>query len=63
LRHPYTRIELVQDEIGVSRPTATRKIDELAESGMLFKDREGRNNYHINQPLIALSVDREREAG
>ena len=62
-RHPYTRIEFVQEEIGVSRPTATKYLDELAESGMLFKHREGRNNYYINQPLVALFVDREPEAG
>lgn len=61
-RHPYTRIEFVQEEIGVSRPTATKYLDELAESGMLFKHREGRNNYYINQPLVALFVDREPEA-
>ncbi|WP_341712574.1 hypothetical protein [Erythrobacter sp.] len=58
-RHPYTRIEFVQKEIGVSRPTATKYLDELAGSGMQFKHREGRNNYYIDQPLVALFEDRE----
>ena len=58
-RHPYTRIEFVQDELGVSRPTATKYLDELAVSGLLFKHRAGRNNYYINRPLVALFVDRE----
>jgi Fic family protein len=58
-RHPYTRIEFVRDELGVSRPTATKYLDELAGSGLLLKHRAGRNNYYINQPLVALFVERE----
>ncbi|WP_336952353.1 Fic family protein [Sphingobium aromaticivastans] len=58
-RHPYTRIEFVQQELNVSRPTATKYLDELAESGMLLKHRAGRNNYYINQPLVELFVERE----
>ena len=56
-RHPYTRIEYVQTELGVSRPTATKYLDELAEGGLLNKHRIGRNNYYINQRLVALFVD------
>jgi len=58
-RHPYTRIEFVQQELGVSRPTATRYLDELADGGVLIKLRAGRNNYYINQPLVELFIDRE----
>jgi Fic family protein len=58
-RHPYTRIDFVQHELSVSRPTATKYLDELAEGGLLLKHREGRNNYYINEPLVALFVDRE----
>lgn len=58
-RHPYTRIDFVQNELSVSRPTATKYLDELAESGLLLKHREGRNNYYINEPLVALFVDRD----
>ena len=58
-RHPYTRIDFVQSELGISRPTATKYLDELAESRLLFKHRSGRNNYYINQPLVALFVERE----
>lgn len=55
-RHPYTRIEYVQTDLGVSRPTATKYLDELAEGGLLLKQRIGRNNYYINQRLVALFV-------
>lgn len=57
-RHPYTRVEYVQNELNISRPTATKYLDELAASGLLLKHRVGRNNYYINQPLVALFVDR-----
>lgn len=56
-RHPYTRIEYVQTELNVSRPTATKYLDELAARDLLTKHRVGRNNYYINQRLVALLVD------
>ena len=58
-RHPYTRIEFVQDELGVSRPTATKYLDDLARSGLLHKHRAGRNNYYINEPLVRLFAEQD----
>ena len=52
--HPYTRVEFVQRELGVSRLTATKYLDVLAADGVLEKIRKGRNNYYINRPLLAL---------
>lgn len=60
-RHPYTRVEFVQQELDVSRPTATKYLDQLAASGLLLKHRAGRNNYYINQRLVALFVERNQE--
>ena len=56
-RHPYTRIEYVEKELSVSRPTATKYLDTLAVAGFLDKQRIGRNNYYMNQRLVALFVD------
>ncbi len=56
-RHPYTRIDYVQSDLGVSRPTATKYLDDLAAGGLLHKQRSGRNVYYINQRLVALFVD------
>ncbi|ARS29412.1 Fic family protein [Sphingomonas sp. KC8] len=56
-RHPYTRIDYVQNELSISRPTATKYLDELVEGGLLIKQRIGRNNYYINQRLVALFVE------
>lgn len=52
--HPYTKVEFVQRELGVSRLTATRYLDTLANDGVLHKRRIGRTNYFINRPLYAL---------
>ncbi|MDJ0979532.1 MAG: Fic family protein [Erythrobacter sp.] len=58
-RHPYTRIEYVQNELGVSRPTAAKYLDELAAAGVLRKHRSGRNNYYINEPLVQLFLSED----
>lgn len=59
-RHPYTRIDYVQSDLDVTRQTAARYLDQLAETGLLVKHQSGRNNYYINAPLVALFTDRER---
>jgi Fic family protein len=56
---PYTKISLMQAELGVSRLTATRYLDRLAEAGVLEKRRVGRTNYYVNVPLVeVLTEDR-----
>lgn len=59
-RHPYTRIEFVQKELGVSRQTASRYLEQLAGSGFVEKHHEGRNNYYINSPLVGLLMEVSR---
>lgn len=56
-RHPYTRIDLVQREIGKTRQTTAKYLDELCEGGLLSKHRLGKSNYYINDPLAALFRD------
>lgn len=53
-RHPYTKIEFLMDELMVSRPTATKYIELLAENGFLEKEKIGRSNFYINTPLYQL---------
>lgn len=53
-RHPYTRIEFLQNDLGVTRQTAARYLDQLAAAGFVEKHQQGRNNYYINTPLIDL---------
>ena len=53
-RHPYTRIEFLQNDLGITRQTAARYLDQLAEAGFVEKHQQGRNNYYINTPLMVL---------
>ena len=53
-RHPYTKIEFVQIDLKVTRQTAARYLDTLAEHGFVEKHRAGKNNYYINTPLVRL---------
>ena len=59
-QHPYTKIEFMQDELKVSRPTATKYLEELTASGVLAKEKRGRSNYYINTALWAILIA-ERE--
>lgn len=52
--HPYTKIDFVQRELGVSRITATKYLDALAEGGFVRKQKIGRGNYYINLALNAV---------
>ena len=53
-RHPYTKIEFIERDLGVSRPTATKYLGELETAGIVRKTRVGRCNFYINDPLFAL---------
>lgn len=52
--HPYTKVTFVEQELGVSRITATKYLNTLAEYGMLRKIRVGRSNYFINVRLFEI---------
>ncbi len=56
-RHPYTRIEYLQSDLNLSRPTATKQLDLLADAKLLEKRKSGRNSYYINTPLVKLFLD------
>ena len=59
-RYPYTKIELVQNELGKTRQTAAKYLDELCEAKLLSKHRLGKSNYYINDPLVALFFEAPR---
>ncbi len=52
--HPYTKIEFVMNDLQVSRLTATKYLEQLVAIGLIKKEKIGRANYYINQPLFAL---------
>lgn len=52
--HPYTKIEFMQKDLQVSRLTATKYLDVLADTGFLEKRKIGRSNYYINHALTRI---------
>lgn len=57
--HPYTKVQFLIDQLGVSRITATRYLDLLTEKGFVTKHKLGRTNYYVNDALIQLIISRE----
>lgn len=52
--HPYTKIEFIMRDLGVSRHTATKYLDALCAEGLLQKQKIIRTNYYINQALYGI---------
>ena len=48
--HPYTKIEFVQRDLGVSRVTATKYLDALAESRRTRPDRRAARRGCLGRP-------------
>jgi Fic family protein len=59
-RHPYTRIEFVQRDLGVTRQTAAKYLKQLAAKGVVREHAKGKHIYFINVPLVELLARGER---
>ncbi len=46
-KHPYTKIGFIEHDLGVSRITAAKYLNELAKGGLLIKKKLGTGNYYI----------------
>ncbi len=57
-KHPYTKIEFIVKDLGVSRLTAANYLNKLAEDGILRKEKLGTGNYYINLELVDLLTKR-----
>ncbi len=55
-RHPYTKIAFLQEDLKVSRPTATRYLELLVEHGFLVKSKRGRVNFYLNMELLQILI-------
>jgi len=53
-RHPYTKIEFIERDLEVSRPTATKYLGALEKAGIVRKTKMGRSNFYINDTLFQL---------
>ena len=60
--HPYTKVQFLVDQLGITRITATKYLNELTEQGFVTKHKAGRTNYYVNEPLVRL-ISQQEEIG
>ena len=53
-KYPYTKIEYLVHDLAIARNTAIRYLDALVQEQLVVKQKIGRDNYYINQPLFNL---------
>ena len=53
-KHPYTKIEFIENDLGVSRITAAKYLNLLAKDNLLKKEKLGTGNYYVNEKLIQI---------
>lgn len=53
-KHPYTKIEFIVNDLGVSRLTAANYLNRLSDDKMLRKENLGTANYYVNEELFDL---------
>ena len=53
-KYPYTKIEFIEKELGVSRSTSIRYLEILVTGGILQKTKVGRDNFYLNKALFNL---------
>jgi len=52
--HPYTKIDYIQQNLQVSRLTATKYLEALVDGGFVQKQKIWRGNYYVNVALTAI---------
>ncbi|MEI8278828.1 MAG: Fic family protein [Bacteroidota bacterium] len=53
-KHPYTKIEHVEQDLGISYDKARNHLEKITEIGLLHKVQIGKSSFYINQPLYNL---------
>ncbi|RZK26141.1 MAG: Fic family protein [Flavobacterium sp.] len=56
-KHPYTKIEFIKNDLRIARKTAGRYLDQLCETGLITKNKIGKENYYFNNDLIHLLIN------
>ncbi|RDC54432.1 Fic family protein [Pedobacter chinensis] len=56
-KHPYTKIEFIKNDLRIARKTAGRHLDQLCETGLITKNKIGKENYYFNNDLIELLIN------
>lgn len=58
-QYPYTKIDYIEKDLGVSRSTAIRYLAALKKAGLVKMQKIGRDNFYINEPLFKLLSDKK----
>lgn len=53
-KYPYTKIEFLERDLGISARTSVRYLEALIEKGLLQKQKLGRDNFYLNKRLFTL---------
>ncbi len=61
--HPYTKIQFIERDLKVSRLTARKYLEALADGGILRKRKVGRSNYYINVALNTILTGDAMQGG
>ncbi|WP_225872204.1 Fic family protein [Pedobacter frigidisoli] len=56
-KHPYTKIEFIKNDLRIARKTAGRHLDQLCETGLITKNKIGKENYYFNNDLIEFLIN------
>lgn len=59
-RHPYTKIDFVEQELQIHRNTAAKYLEELVRIGLLIKHKIGKENFYLNSALFDLLANASR---
>jgi len=64
-RHPYTKIEFLQDELKIERRTAAKYLNSLAEDKIKIVDKIkiGNTNFYINSGLMTIILNHDYNSG
>jgi len=57
--HPYTKIEFIEHDLGVTRKTAAKYLEELTSAGLLRKEKIGVSHFFVNEPLFTIFTQRK----
>jgi cell filamentation protein, protein adenylyltransferase len=56
-KNPYTKIEYLENDLKVTRQTASNYLNKISNLGLLEKIKVGKVNYYINSELINVLVN------
>jgi len=52
--HPYTKIDMLVENLGVTRKTASLYLNQLEELGIMNSLKLGRSKFFVNKKLFQL---------